>query len=845
MSSTSWSAVLRSVWRESRAAGGRLVFFVACLAIGVAAVVGVSSLVAAMNASLRGASRDLLAADLRVSARRPLPAELDAFFSAIPHERSDLRELGAMLRVPGEGESAESRLVELKVVEGGYPFYGTLLLEPATSIDALGPRGAFLSPELFEPLGLELGDTISIGGAEFDVRASVLDEPDRLDFAMTLGPRVFLSAEGLARTDLTGAQNRVRHRALYRLLEDPDRDALAQLAEDLEASLPDASYLTIATHTDAQPNVRSSLALVEDYLGLVALLSLLLGGIGVSQIVRAWLTGRAQSVAVMRSLGLRAAEVGAIYLGHVALLALIGCVAGGALGAVLPYVVRELAPELFQNDTARLFQPQALARGVGLGLLVAVAFSLPPLTAIWRVPPAAVLRAEAVPLAAPRRVRLLAGLVLAGGIYASAWIQGTDALVAAIFVAGLAVLALLLFAGARLAMRFAARAPRARLGPYVANGLAAIARPGSGTTGAIVALGLGVMVVVAMALIERELNHTLRNALPEDAPSVFLVDVQPEQWPGVEAELTDGAARSIDSVPVVMARLRVVDGTPVSELAGERDGDRRDAWVLTREQRLTWLSELPPDNELVAGSLWSDPARDEVSIEVEFAKDLGVDVGSTLELDVQGIPVQLVVTSLREVDWESFGINFFLVVEPGVLEGAPHFRIAAARMEPAAAEIALQGRLAERFPNVTMLRIRPILEKVAAVLERLSLGVRALGAFTILTGLVILGGAVGTTALRRGREAALLKTLGVTRAGVTRLFAFEYALCGAVAGTIGATGALVLAWGFLDRLLRLDPELSAWTVPLATLATALLAVVSGLLASLKPLRSRPLHTLRS
>jgi len=843
-----WRAILRAVLRESRAARGRLFFFTACLAIGVAAVVGVSAAVAAMEAGLREESRDLLAADLRVSARRPLPEELAALFAAIPHERADVRELAAMASLPpghGERDGAGSRLVELKVLAGEYPFYGELELEPARlSARDLGADAVFVGPELASDLGLAVGDEVRIGGAAFRVAARIVDEPDRLEFAMTLGPRVFMGAAGFERTSLGAAQSRVRYAALYRFPDDQGREALSALVRDVRNGLDDPSWVQFRTHSEAQPSVRRSLGRVEEYMGLVALLSLLLGGIGVSQIVRAWLAGRTQGVAVMRCLGFRAREIAGLYLGHVALLALAGCLVGGALGAALPWVVRAFAPDLFQGRAVHLWQPLALARGILLGLVVALLFGLPPLAAVWRVPPAAVLRAEAVPLDVPRAVRFGAPLALFLGVLLSARVQGGTWFVAAAFSAGLAALAGLAYGGARLATSLSARVPRGRLGPYLEHGLAALARPGAGTTGAIVALGLGVMVVVSMFLIERRLDDALRSSLPADAPSVFLVDVQPDQWEGVRAAFERQGARSIDSVPVVMARLRAIDGRAVDEIAAERRDRGRAAWVFTREQRLTWMEELPADNVVVEGELWGDPERDEVSIEIEFARDLGVGVGSVLALDVQGVPLELGVTSLRTVDWQSFGINFFLVVEPGVLERAPHFRIAAARLEPASAEYALQNELAADFPNVTMMRVRPMLEKVARILERLALGVRALGSFTIVTGLLILAGAVGTSALRRTREAALLKTLGVTRLGVTRLFAVEYAISGLIAGAVGAAGALVLAWAFLEHTVELDARLPLSAVPVAALGAAALATVSGLSASLQALRARPLETLR-
>lgn len=834
--------ILTAVLREARAARGRLLFFTGCLAIGVAAVVGVSALVKAMESGLRSESRDLLAADLRVSSHRPLPPELDDFFAAIPHVRTDVRELAALASAAG-GE--QSRLVELKVVGPEYPFYGALVLDPPQlGARDLGPEDAYCAPELLTSLDLSPGDRFELAGASFRVAAAVMDEPDRLDFALTLGPRVFLSPAGFERTQLGGALNRVQYRALYRLPGDRDAEALDQLEEDLEASLPDASYVRVTTHTEAQPTVRRALRRVEDYLGLVALLSLLLGGVGVSQIVRAWLAGRTQAVAVMRCLGFRAREVAAVYLGNVALLALAGCLAGGALGAALPWVARAFAPELFQAGAGALFQPVAVARGVALGLFVALLFSLPPLSAVWSVPPALVLRAEAVPLPAPFFVRVLAPVLVALGILLSALAQGGTWLQAGVFSGGLLALTGLLWAGARGATALAARAPRGRLGPYVEHGLAALARPGAGTLGAVVALGLGVLVVLSMVLVQRGLDRALRTALPTDAPSVFLVDVQPEQWEGVAAALSAAGARSVDRVPVVMARLAGIDGVPVDEL-GEGPGRRgRERWVLTREQRLTWRAELSADNELVEGALWSDPEHAEVSLEQGFAEDLDVGLGARLAFDVQGVPIELLVTSIRTVDWASFAINFFLVVEPGVLDEAPHQVLAAARLEPAAAELALQGAIATEFPNVTVLRVRPILEKLAGLLARVALGVRALGSFTVATGLVILAGAVGATALRRAREAALLKTLGVTRGGVTRLFAVEYALIGLVAGTIGAAGALALAHAFLVHVLDLETDLPLAALPLSALASAVLASASGLAASIKALRARPLETLR-
>jgi putative ABC transport system permease protein len=357
---------------------------------------------------------------------------------------------------------------------------------------------------------------------------------------------------------------------------------------------------------------------------------------------------------------------------------------------------------------------------------------------------------------------------------------------------------------------------------------------------------VGVLVVVAMQLVQSRLRAEFSSAIPADAPTVFLVDVQPDQTEGVHALLAEAGAGRIDDVPVVTARLAAIDGRSVQELADEgRDGGRRRSrWVLTREQRLTWLRDLPADNEILAGALWSDPDLLELSVEQDFAEDLGAGLGTRLTFDVQGVPVELTVTSLRRVDWRSFAINFFLVAEPGALDEAPRMRLVAARIPPQAEE-RVQSLTLQRFPNVTLLRVRSILERVGAVFERLALAVRALGALTVVAGLAILAGVAASAAAHRGREVALYKTLGVTRRGVALLFATEYALCGLVAGAIGGLAGLGLAHAFLDGVLELRPDLPLATLPLAAAAMAVLAAAAGLAASVRALAVPPLASLRA
>jgi len=841
----------RTLLRESRGSRGRLAFFIACLAVGVAAVVAVAGLSASLNEGIRSEARQLLAADLVVRGNQPLPPEALKAIATIPGtQRTDVKETVTVAAAPARGgRPGPSQLVELKVVDGFYPFYGKLDLQPRRPLhELLTPGTAVVASELLVRLGLKAGDTLLIGGEAFRVAGVVLAEPDRVGISFTMGPRVFLSGPGFARTTLDDQGSRVGYRALVKLPDGTTGAALDAAAERLKGLLPRTESFRVETYRQAQPALRRNLDRVERFLGLVALLSLFVGGIGVAQSVRAWLASRLDAIAVLKCLGMRPREIFPLYLGQTALLGLAGSLAGIVAGTVIQLVLPSLFPDLIPAGMIHPWQPAALLRGLALGLGVAILFSLPPLSAVLRVPPARVLRRDAEPLPGHRWVSAATLLVLVLGVWGMATLQSGSPLLGAQFTGGMAVVTAVLALAAFLVSWTVRRLPRdfypswARL--WMRQGLAALARPGAAASGAIVALGLGVLVVLAMSLVERRLAGQLAAELPVNAPSAFMVDIQPDQWPGIERLLRKSGAENVRSVPVVMARLAAIDGVRAEELVSRtgEEGGRR--WALTREQRLTYMRELPEDNKIVAGALWSDPARAEVSIEQEFAADMGLKLGSTIRFNVQGVPVDVTVTSIRTVDWGTFGINFFLVVEPGVLDQAPQQRLAVARV-PRGGEQRLQDALAAEYPNVTLLRIREILEKILKVMRRISLGIRFLGGFTVVAGIAILAGAISAGSARRGREVALLKTLGMTRRGVAATFAVEYALIGLVSGSIGALGGTVLAWGVVTRGFEIPWQFDPLSLTVTLAASIALAVAAGLAASYRALERRPIEVLRA
>jgi len=842
---------LRLMARETRGASGKILFFTACLAVGVAAVVAVAGLSNGIDRGLRREARQLLAADLSVRAEKAIPAAITQAVTALVAQRPgaravSVRELATVVSIPGTGGApGPSALVLLKAVGDGYPFYGAVATSPARPLASLlDPEGALVAPELAEKLHLAEGSALKIGGKDFVVRGSILSEPDKINVSLTLGPRVMLSLPGFARTGLEAFGSRIDRVILVKLGAGAGAADAEAAAKILRAAIPETSGVRVQTYADAQPALRDGLKWASRFLGLVALVSLILGGIGVAQTVRAWLASRFDAIAVLKCLGVRPREIVLLYAVETALLGLAGSLAGVAIATAILAIAPRLLAGLLPAVPIDAWQPAAALRGLALGTGVALLFSVAPLSALRLVPPLRVLRRDAEPLASGPFARAAVVVALLAGVFGAAYVQSSSAKIAAGFAAGMVVAAAVLAGAAKLLTHVVARVARERVRVAFRHGLAALQRPGAGTLPAVTALGLGVLVVVAIALVDRGLTSRLRADLPRNAPTVFLVDMQTSQWPRVRSILEDAGATEVNGVPIVNARLVSIDGVAAAELAKKGPDEGRRKWILTREQNLTYLDALPKDNVVVEGKLWSDPAHPEISIERDFAKDMGAHVGSKLVYDVQGVPLELVVTSLRTVDWKSFGINFFLVVEPGVLDHAPQMRVAAARLA-AGREQALQDRLAAEVPNVTMLKVREIVEKVATLLERLGVGIRLLGGFAITAGIAILAGAVGATASRRGREVALLKTLGATRRGVVAIFAVEFALIGFVAGIVGTAGGAVLAWVVLTRGMEI-----AWTwrplvLAVAPLATVALSVVAGIAASAGALRRRPIEVLRA
>jgi putative ABC transport system permease protein len=833
---------VRLAWRETRGAGRQLALLFACVAIGVGALVGVGSFADNLDRTLTREAKALLGGDLEIRSVRPLEGAAEeplARAVAAGAAVTRVRELVTMARDPRSGRTI---VVELKAVEGGYPLYGEIQTEPAAPLATLlGDGTALVQEELLTRLSVRPGDRLTIGAATFTIAGIVRKEPDRVGL-VSLGPRVLVAAGALPATGLVTVGSRVRYRALVRLHESADtharREALAREIDD--------PAIRVVSYDEAQPGLRKFYTQLGAYLGLVGLVSLLVGGIGVASAVRTLVRRRLPTIAVLKVIGAPARAIVAAYLLQTQALGLAGSAAGVVLGvAVQPLLIGLLAGLVPFALTPRV-EPGTIVRGVLMGTLAALLFTLWPLLEVRAVRPSRIVRRDLEPAGSPRRRPWLAALPIVAALVALAVWQAGSLKVGLIFVGACAVALVLLAGLGRGVVGLARRLPRV---PSLAwrHGVANLKRPGAPATGVVVALGVGVMLLVAVALLEAQLDRSIDHEQKRQAPSFFFIDVQADQR-GALAEVVSAATGGTppELTPVVRARLAAIDGRPVTRAMIDARGKQEGSFYLTREYVLTAMAEPPRGNTITRGRWWTAAeaaARPRISVEQEAATALGVKPGSTLAFDVQGVRVEADVLSVRKVDWQSLTTNFFVIFSPGALDGAPTSYVATARV-PAASEPGLQDAVVAALPNVTAIPVRDILERVSGILGRIALAVRLIALFSIGAGLLVMAATLTASRYQRLYESVILRMLGASRGAVARIFAVEYACLGAAAGLGGSVLAAALAWGVGKWVFEVP-----WTFEPATLALGVgfataVALAVGFLATFRMLGQKPLPVLR-
>ncbi|HSE57841.1 MAG TPA: FtsX-like permease family protein [Nitrospiraceae bacterium] len=878
----------RMAWRETRAGWRHFLFFLVCIAVGVGALVTVSVFAANVERTITREARSLMGGDIEVRLSRPISVEGRQVLESLAERGiavTHASELIAMAAVQATADlprpSQMSQVVELKAVEPTYPLYGQVGLDPdrplhdllaAASCGAMSCHGAVVQESLLIRLGLRPGQHLKIGEELFAITGLLRKEPDRMANAFSLGPRVMISQEGLAAAGLIKPGSRVRERYLMRI---PPGSAVMPLVHELRGRL-DKDQARVSSSHDAQPQLKRFLDQMGRYLGLVGLTALFVGGIGVATTVHAFMREKMATIAIMKTLGATTAVIIGIYLRQVLLLALLGSLLGAAVGLGLQQVMPGLVKTAFAIDLleqidfgATVSWPSLLVvvKGIVLGLLTAILFTLWPLLRVREIRPVVILRRDLAAMKQAQEAGHRSGLVGGRGSYdgisiaaatvtalglglLAVWQAGSWT-VGLLYAMGLLAAVLILLGSARVLISLVRRMPRPRSLP-LRQALGNLHRPGSQTTGIMVAIGRALMVTATVSILERALVEQVVTNRPDDAPTFFFIDIQPDQREGVLSLIhRQTGALDLDAIPLVRSRLASVNGQPVKaeEDAGASPADRderRKNWYLTREYVLSFAEALPKGNELIKGTWWPAglvPEKPLISIEEEAAKYLELDVGSTVELEIQGAVVAAEVSSIRKVEWGNFTTNFYMILSPGSIEGAPFTYVATARVRPDQ-EVPLQQAMVRAFPNVTAINIGDVLDSFTAMLDRLALAIRAVALFSVLSGAVVMGAALSATRYRRLYESVVFKALGATRGLLLRSFASEYALLGLAAGLIGLVLANVLAWGVLRFLFELDWSFHPAVVGLSLASTVGLTLAVGFVSTFRLLGQRPLPVLR-
>jgi putative ABC transport system permease protein len=831
----------RMAWRDSRTQRRRLAMFSLSMVAGVAALVAIHSLKASMERGIGQQAKALLGSDLMISSRQTLSAEIRDRVGSFAEEISREISFASMLSIPLTGDA---RLVQVRGIEGGYPFYGTVQTDPPGAWTQLQREGGvLLEPGLMEQFGLKTGGVVQLGRAAFSIRGVVNKPPPRSSRFSGFAPEAYVRLADLEPTGLLGGTMLAFHQVHLRL---PGDNAAEVLKSRIRREFPDAPW-RLETPEDRRETLGDALDNMQQFLGIIGLAALVLGAIGVAGAVHAHVSRRVPVVAILRCMGCPGAAAFAVFLAQAIALGVAGCVVGAALGMVLHAgilaVYRDVLPVSLEAGPVWA----VVIKTAAAGFAVCCGFALMPLLRIWRISPAAALRDDLAPggQVAPIRQTWLvyAALALILAFLAGGTGDGWRRAGGLVLGLGIAFGAL---AGVAKALIWMARRVVSPAWPYVIRqGISNLQRPHNQTLLFLLSLGLGTFLMVTILFTRNLLLERIKIRDFADSPNVYLVDVQPDQLDGVKSLVGSLKLPVLESAPMVTMRIESIRGVSVADLQNQ---GRIPRWVLRREFRSTYRPEMKSTETLMAGE-WierehSGDGAAALSLEEEMAKDLGVGVGDELVLDVQGVSIPARVANLRKVDWSRFNLNFFMVFPPGVLEGAPGFHVITTRVPEGMSSGELQRELVKNYPTVSAIDLSLILETVRTMLEKISRVVSLLAAFTVLAGVPILAGTLLNGRDQRVRESVLLRTLGASSRQVRTILLVEYSVLGtlsAVAGLILAAGAHVALAHFVFKA---PAEMGYGVMLGAVLAGASLAVVSGALVSRGVSRHPPLAILR-
>lgn len=847
--------VFRMAWRETRAAWRRLLFFFVCVAMGVAAIVVIRSVVQNVRITLTSEARSLIGADVVVQGITPWTGALETQLDSLLDEpdvlgRTDVIETQTMA-APLEGQGTGNvRLVELRGVGDQFPFYGAPELASGQpySHALLQNHGVVVEPELLTVLGLKVGDQMRLAGQAFTIRDAVTKDHVQRASGIGFGPRVYMDIDDLRHTTLLGYGSRATYQVLLRTNETTINAFTAKLRRAFRKDT-----VTVRSWRGVEDRLGENLTIAENYLSLVGFAIVVLGGIGVWSVTRVLVQQKVKSVAVLKCVGATSRQVLATYVLQVAWLAAAGSVlgVGMAIAAASSIPYKWLEPI---GLTRVGVTPSAAVQGVAVGMLVSVLFALVPLLEMRRVKPLLLLRADTASTARQRDWQSWLATVAMGASLALVAMWQADSIRAGLYVtAGLAGAGLVLLIASRLLIRAVAPLTKSK-GFALRHAVVSLGRPGNQTRVILMSVGIGCFFILGVRALQTNLIAEFNAQMSGSQPDLVLIDIQPDQVDGVKAAAKPYVREAPRVWPLMRARVVGVEGKQVNLPTAD---DVRKEGSLTREYGVTYRPDLQENERVTAGTFWNGPQTEdkradgtdtEVSIEELVHADPKLGLGDVIRFNIAGYQLKARVTSIRKVTWdEAQNGGFVFVLRPApAVERAPHSFVGFVEVNdtPDAAG-GLERDLVKGFPNVSAIDVRAVLASIREVVDNATLGVTVVGAVTLVGGVLILIGAVAMTKFQRLYESAIYRTLGASTRMLATMVTIEYSLLGLLAGVLGAGGAAVLSWALATGLFKIDwqpaPGLLLAGVAITTVAVGAI----GLIASAEVLVKKPLGTLRS
>lgn len=836
----SW--ILKMAWRDSRGSRRQFLLFLSSIVVGVAALVAINSFGSNLEDAVDAESKTLLGADLAFESDAPFSEEAEALIDSLGGQQSRQVSFSSMALFP---QSGNTRLVTIRAMEGEYPYYGAIETTPPGAAQEYRGRGqALVDATLMEQFGVSAGDSVRVGTKSYEIAGAIEKTPRENEIVSLFSPRIYVSRAGLD-TTLLGAGSRAEYEVYFKFDDTRDIEALV---EELRPRLEEMD-VGFDTVEEEREDWDESLTNLYRFLSIVAFIAVLLGGIGVASAVHVYVRRRLETIAILRCVGAAAGRTFAIYGVQAAAMGLIGGVLGAAIGVGIQTFVPAVLQDVIPFDVPVRISWGAIAGGLGLGIGVTIIFALLPLVSIRRISPLLTLRATiehaTQSLKDPAWWAVLGLIGVGMTLFAVA--NAPEPIIGLGYAAGLAAVFVALLGVAKLIMYATRRFFPSSWAYTWRQGLANLFRPNNQTSTLMLSIGLGTFLIATLFGVQRTLLSQIEIAGGAERPNLVFFDIQRDQLQPVTDIVQENDLPVLASVPIVTMRLSAVNGRTIDEM--REDSTVNVRWAHTREYRSTYRDYLNDSETVIEGEFVGEVGEDAgavpVSIEREIAGDLNVGLGDTLVWNVQGKEVTSTIGSIREVDWRRIGTNFFVVFPTGILEEAPQFFVLLSRTETDEAAADVQRDVVQAFPSVAAIDLSLILSTFDAIFGRISFVVRFMASFSIITGLIVLVGAVVVSRVQRVRESVLLKTLGASRRQVVKIMVIEYLFLGFFAAVTGLVLSLASGWAFAVFVFETTFAADVPSMILMLIVVPLLTIGIGLINSRGIYARTPLEILRA